>query len=156
MSNIIPFEFKGETFRLIDQGGGVFLAGAQVARAMGYANPADAVRTHCKHARMFNYSELLELGFEAPSRFGMLMIPEGDVMRLIARSNLPAAQEFECKVFDEILPQIRKTGGYGLPNLNDPKLLRRSSPFLSVREFPVSSKPRKGAAAQPGRSKSSP
>mgnify|MGYP000175800114 FL=1 len=39
-------------------------------------------------------------------------IPEGDVYRLIIRSKLPAAEKFELWVFDEVIPTIRKTGGY--------------------------------------------
>lgn len=39
-------------------------------------------------------------------------IPEGDVYRLIIRSNLPSAERFERWVFDEVLPSIRKHGGY--------------------------------------------
>lgn len=39
-------------------------------------------------------------------------IPEGDVYRLISRSKLPTAERFESWVFDEVLPTIRKTGGY--------------------------------------------
>ena len=37
---------------------------------------------------------------------------EGDVYRLIIRSKLPAAEKFELWVFDEVIPTIRKTGGY--------------------------------------------
>lgn len=40
-------------------------------------------------------------------------IPEGDLYRLIVHSKLPAAERFEKWVFDEVLPSIRKTGGYG-------------------------------------------
>ncbi len=39
-------------------------------------------------------------------------IPEGDVYRLIVSSKLENAQKFESWVFDEVLPTIRKTGGY--------------------------------------------
>lgn len=39
-------------------------------------------------------------------------IPEGDVYRLITHSKLPAAEKFESWVFDEVIPSIRKTGGY--------------------------------------------
>ena len=37
---------------------------------------------------------------------------EGDVYRLIMKSKLPSAEKFESWVFDEVLPTIRKTGGY--------------------------------------------
>ena len=40
-------------------------------------------------------------------------IPEGDLYRLITHSKLPAAERFEKWVFDEVLPSIRQTGGYG-------------------------------------------
>ena len=42
----------------------------------------------------------------------MSFIPEGDVYRLIVHSKLPTAERFERWVFDEVLPTIRKTGGY--------------------------------------------
>ena len=43
-------------------------------------------------------------------------ISEGNVYRLICRSNKPEAEKFETWVFDELLPRIRQTGGY----VNDP------------------------------------
>lgn len=42
----------------------------------------------------------------------MAFIPEGDVYRLIVHSRMPGAERFEKWVFDEVLPMIRKTGGY--------------------------------------------
>lgn len=45
-------------------------------------------------------------------------------MRLIVSSKLPAAEAFERKVFEDILPQIRKTGSYGqVPALAGKELL---------------------------------
>lgn len=40
------------------------------------------------------------------------VIPEGDIYRLIFSSKLPSAQKFEEWVMDEVLPEIRRTGGY--------------------------------------------
>ena len=42
----------------------------------------------------------------------MLFIPEGDIYRLAAKSELPEADEFERWIFDEVLPSIRKHGAY--------------------------------------------
>lgn len=42
----------------------------------------------------------------------MSFIPEGDIYRLAAKSELPGADEFERWIFDEVIPSIRKTGGY--------------------------------------------
>ena len=40
------------------------------------------------------------------------LINEGDLYRLIMKSKLPSAEKFESWVMDEVLPQIRQTGGY--------------------------------------------
>ena len=45
----------------------------------------------------------------------MSYINEGDLYRLIMKSKLPSAEKFERWVMDEVLPSIRKTGGYGMP-----------------------------------------
>ena len=78
---------------------------SDVAKALGYVRPNDAVSQHCratvKHSIPISGKEQ-EVNF----------IPEGDVYRLIIRSKLPKAEEFEKWVFDEVLPSIRKTGGY--------------------------------------------
>lgn len=78
-------------------------AGKDVAKALGYKRPENAVTQHCKG--------ILKLGI--PSAGGMQetrFITEGDVYRLIIRSKLPGAQRFEKWVFDEVLPDIRKKG----------------------------------------------
>lgn len=79
-----------------------------VAKALGYARPADAVTAHCKGSVKYR---VLTNGGEQDIK----VIPEGDIYRLIIRSNLPAAEKFEHWVFDEVIPQIRKTGGYQMP-----------------------------------------
>ncbi len=89
----------------------IFIEGKQyfmandVAKALGYSIPKDAVARHCKGAMKQRY---LTEGGEQEVNF----IPEGDVYRLIIRSRLPKAEEFEKWVFDEVLPSIRQTGNY--------------------------------------------
>ena len=106
MSIVKVFENKEfGTVRTIEDGDKVLFCGSDVAKALGCAIPSKAVNTHCKGVSKM----------EAPSQDGMqtmLFIPEGDVYRLIARSKLPEAEKFEKWVFDEVLPTIRKTGGY--------------------------------------------
>lgn len=48
-------------------------------------------------------------------------IPEGDVYRLIVRSQLPNAEKFESWVMDEVLPSIRKTGTYSIQKKETPQ-----------------------------------
>jgi len=54
---------------------------------------------------------------------GLLIIPESDVYRLIMRSRLPEAERFEEWVVGEVLPSIRKHGGYLTPEKLEETLL---------------------------------
>lgn len=59
-----------------------------VARALGYKRPADAVTAHCKGSVKHRY---LTDGGEQELK----VIPEGDIYRLTVRSKLPSAEKFE-------------------------------------------------------------
>lgn len=83
----------------------VYFVANDVAKALGYTVPKDAVTRHCKGALK---RRCLTEGGEQE----MKVIPEGDVYRLVIKSQLPAAEKFESWIFDEVLPAIRKTGGY--------------------------------------------
>ncbi|WP_306168605.1 BRO family protein [Halomonas sp. MMSF_3323] len=106
MSNVIPFEFDQQPVRVIqgDDGETLFLA-HDVARALGYAKPRNAVARHCKGA--LKRGALTDGGEQT-----MTVIREPDVYRLIVKSQLPSAERFEAWVFEEVLPAIRQTGAY--------------------------------------------
>ena len=78
----------------------------------------------------------------------MSFIPEGDVYRLIVRSKLPSAERFERWVFDEVLPSIRKTGGYiaGQEELDDEALLAKA---LKVAERQIAQREKRIAELMP-------
>lgn len=103
--------FNNEDFgsvRTVEIDGKPYFIANDVAKALGYVETAKAIRTHCK-----GVSEM-----DIPTNGGiqtMKIIPEGDIYRLIIRSNLPSAEKFESWVFDEVIPTIRKTGGYQVP-----------------------------------------
>lgn len=78
-----------------------------VAKILGYSNPRDAISRHCKEKGVA-FHDVLTSGGRQQKKF----IDEGNLYRLIANSKLPASEEFESWVFDEVLPSIRKTGGY--------------------------------------------
>lgn len=105
----------GELKVLVADGKEYFPA-TDCARALGYANPHEAVRTHCKGVRDF-------LTPSAGGRQQKNFIPEGDLYRLIIRSKLPAAEKFERWVFDEVLPAIRRHGAYMTPEVIEKALL---------------------------------
>ena len=100
--------FKNPEFgsiRTFEQDGKVLFCGLDIVVALGYSNPRDALRRHCKG--VVKRDTLTEGGPQQLS-----FIPEGDVYRLIVHSKLPSAERFERWVFDEVLPSIRKHGAY--------------------------------------------
>lgn len=88
-----------------------------VASGLGYASPKDAVSRHCKGAIFHSYQT--EGGEQ-----NIKMIPEGDMYRLIVRSKLPSAEKFESWVMDEVLPSIRKDGGYISNNATEEQVIK--------------------------------
>ena len=84
----------------------VWFVANDVAKSLGYTNPSKATNDHCKKFKMTWGNDSLG------RRQKFKIIPEGDLYRLIAHSKLPSAEEFESWVFDEVIPTIRKTGGY--------------------------------------------
>ena len=49
----------------------------------------------------------------------VVLIYESGLYRILAKCNLPKCEPFESWVFDEVLPSIRKTGGYGIRTVDD-------------------------------------
>lgn len=115
----------GELSILIINGKEYFPA-SRCAAILGYTNTRDAISRHCrgvvKHDIIDNLGRTQETNF----------IPEGDLYRLIIRSNLPKAEQFERWVFDEVLPSIRKYGFYATDALIDDIL---NNPDLGIKLF---------------------
>lgn len=116
--------FNSEEFgeiRTITKDSKTYFAGSDVAKALGYAIPHKAVQTHCKGVLKWNI----------PTNSGnqdILFITEGDIYRLIMKSKLPSAEKFERWVMEEVLPSIRKNGGYiaGQETLSDEELMAKA------------------------------
>lgn len=104
--------------RTIDENGNVIFCGNDVAKALGYKSPKDAIAVHAKGAVK---RRTLTAGGEQE----MLFITEGDIYRLAARSKLPGAEKFESWIFDEVIPSVRKHGGYinGQDNMTPEELM---------------------------------
>ncbi|WP_085060459.1 phage antirepressor [Staphylococcus haemolyticus] len=84
----------------------------QVAEILGYANPRDAISRHTKNKGVVNHDVLSNGGVQRKK-----FIDEGNLYRLITRSKLPQADEFEEWVFEDVLPSIRKHGLYATDNV---------------------------------------
>lgn len=122
MNEITTFEHSEfGSIRTAEIDGKPYFAGRDIATALGYKQPADAIRNHCKGV----------YALSTPTNSGvqiMKYISEGDVYRLIIHSRLPEAEKFERWVFDEVLPNIRKHGAYMTPDtiekvLTDPDFI---------------------------------
>ncbi len=96
--------------RGIEIEGKPYVVANDVLKALGYAkdNWRTTLSRKCKGVAKCNIPHP-----QSNSKtLAVNVIPEGDVYRLIFSSKLPSAQKFEEWVMDDVLPQIRKTGGY--------------------------------------------
>jgi len=107
--------------RTIEENGKVLFCGSDIAKALGYKNPSKALSDHCKGVTK-RYTPT------ASGKQEMNFIPEGDIYRLAAKSELSGAERFESWIFDEVLPSIRKNGGYiaGQAELSPEELMARA------------------------------
>ncbi len=87
--------------------GQVMFAATDVAKCLGYANPQKAVRDHCKSAGVNEMDTPTNGGIQK-----VKFITKGNIIRLVASSELPQAEEVESWIFDEVIPTVLETGGY--------------------------------------------
>lgn len=130
MNELMTRVFENEEFgsvRTIVENGEVLFCGADVARALKYARPLNAIGQHCPHSLKRGVGVQTGVkadGTPAMQTVEMIFIPEGDVYRLVVHSRLEKAVEFERWVFDEVLPTLRKTGMYAMLPQDYPSALR--------------------------------
>ena len=151
MQNLMTFSNPdfGE-IRTIEENGGVLFSATDVARALGYSNPHDAISRHCRGVVKREGVSLTtnQHGITTEQTAEMSFIPEGDIYRLAARSKLPGAEKFESWIFDDVLPSIRKNGGYiaGQTELSPAELLAQA---LKVADRVLAERDARLAALQP-------
>ncbi len=85
----------------------IMFVGKDVAKALGYAKPQNALATHVDKE---DKSTAPIQGTAYETR--VTLINESGLYSLILSSKLPQAKAFKRWVTSEVLPQIRKTGGY--------------------------------------------
>lgn len=84
-----------------------YFVGKDVAEILGYANPQKAIRTHVDDEDK-GVNEMDTPG----GKQEIIVINESGLYSLMLSSKLPNAKKFKRWVTSEVLPQIRKTGGY--------------------------------------------
>ena len=111
-----------------------WLAGKDVAEILGYSNPQKAIRDHIDEDDKTVNESFTVNGTQA------ILINESGLYSLILSSKLPNAKQFKRWVTSEVLPAIRKTGTYSVPNKQDKSIeikernsrVRLSNQFLKL------------------------
>ena len=98
--------------RALEIDGEPYFIGKDVATALGYTNTQKAIRDHVD-----NEDRLTERIVLSGQNREVVFINESGLYSLILSSKLPKAKEFKRWITAEVLPVIRKTGGY----VNDTK-----------------------------------
>lgn len=126
MNNSMVKVFENEQFgkvRAINIDGESWFVGKDVAEALGYNDTDQALRRHVdkedKLTRNFNGSG---------QNRKMTTINESGLYSLVLSSKLPTAKAFKRWITSEVIPSIRKTGGYimGQEEMSDIELLSRA------------------------------
>ena len=139
MNDMKIFENSGfGAVRVVDVNGEPWFVASDIAKALGYVDPAQAVRDNCKKVNKITQQVSETFSVHTPPR-NILIIPESDVYRLIMRSNLKNedVERFQTWVVEEVLPAIRKHGGYLTPAkleeaLTDPDTIIRLATNLKA------------------------
>lgn len=106
MNELQTFNFEQNSIRTVTIDDKIYFVAKDVAETLGFKNPRDAIIRHCRG--VVKYDVIDSLGRMQETT----IIPESDVYRLITNSKLPSAEKFSDWVFEEVLPAIRKHGGY--------------------------------------------
>jgi hypothetical protein len=107
-TEIKPFVFQSLPLRVqADEHGNPLFCAKDACDILGYGNSREAVSKHCQSKGVTIRDTHTEGGIQK-----LTFLSEGNLYRLIIKSNKPEAEPFESWVCDEVLPAIRKTGSY--------------------------------------------
>ena len=124
MNNIKIFENpEFGSIRTVEVKNEPWFVGKDVAEVLGYSNTMKAIRDHVKD----NHKLAERIVLSGQTREAIL-IDEAGVYSLVMRSKLPKAEQFQEWVTSEVLPAIRKTGGYinGSETMSDAEIMAKA------------------------------
>lgn len=118
MNTLQTFQFEKQEVRtqLINEE--PWFVGKDIAEILGYTNPAKAIRDHVDQEDKGENESFTPGGNQK-----MIIINESGLYSLILKSKLPTAKKFKRWVTSEVLPTIRKHGGYLTPEKLEQALL---------------------------------
>lgn len=111
--------------RIIQQGGEPWFIGKDVAEILGYKKPENAIAVHVDDE---DKTTTLIQGTGSNYKSNAVVINESGLYSLILSSKMPKAKEFKRWVTSEVIPAIRKTGGYiaGSENMTDAEIMAKA------------------------------
>ena len=104
--------------RTVEVNGEPWFVGKDVATALGYKNPQEAVRNHVDDEEK-GVSEILTPG----GKQTVPVINESGLYSLVLSSKLPGAKRFKRWITSEVIPSIRKHGAYLTPETLEAAIL---------------------------------
>ena len=124
------FNFEKQEVRTLLVNEEPYFVGKDVAKILGYSRTADAIKAHVDEE-----DKLTRQFTDSGQRREMTIINESGMYSLILSSKLPNAKKFKRWVTSEVLPAIRKTGSYQLPQTPEGqiRLLLESSVHIDER-----------------------
>lgn len=122
--NVLDFQFEGHDVRAIAIDGEPWFVGKDVAEALGYKNQRDAIK---KQVEVEDKRPGVAI-YDGRQNRKMTIINESGMYSLILSSTLDSAKKFKKWVTSDVLPSIRKNGGYiyGQENMSEDELLSRA------------------------------
>jgi prophage antirepressor-like protein len=107
-AEIVPLDFESHAVRMVIIKGEPWWVLSDVARVLGYSHTPHASRLlRDKHKGVHKTDTL-----GGPQE--LAIVNEAGLYTLILKSNQPEVERFQDWVTDEVLPSIRKTGGYSI------------------------------------------
>ena len=111
MNELQVFKFENSQVRTVLINDEPYFVGKDVATILGYSNPRDALSKHVDE------EDKGVANYDTPGgKQNLTVINESGVYALVFGSKLPGAKKFKRWVTKEVLPTIRKTGGYKVPD----------------------------------------
>ena len=129
MNQLSPFNFENKSIRVVmDESGSPWFNANEICNVLGFGNPWQAISTHVDGDDLQKLEALGNGGKQMANH-----INESGLYALIFGSTKPEAKRFKRWVTSEVLPSIRKTGGYQRPGFLGSKLLEK---FAQQRGLP--------------------
>lgn len=110
VNNLQLFKFEGKEVRTLEVNGTPWFVGKDLTNILGYKNGSRDINSHVDEEDKLRY----QISTAGQMR-EQILVNESGMFSLILSSQLPSAKKFKHWVTSEVLPAIRKTGSYQLP-----------------------------------------